>query len=227
MLPPSIRRRSSATDCGPRPGLPSSKRRSTGRNQAHQESGQRPRVFFGEDWVQDSVLELFRDNISHFRVVIIGDGEPESSHDLLAQGRLPPLSALCLHSGTVYRWNRPCYGLKRRSRALAHRKPSTAVRAHRGGRNGQRGFLLWPHDRPRVAHRTDRPRDAVRRRQDELLRRFAARSRRAAALARGAFLSGEHAHFGPVAAPSRTRASNKWPSTPKTSTGTSASSSSE
>ncbi len=81
------------------------------RSLAHRETGHRPRVLFGDGWVRGSVLELYRDNISHFRVVIAGDDEPESSADLLAQGQLPKLSALCLHSGTIYRWNRVCYGL--------------------------------------------------------------------------------------------------------------------
>jgi hypothetical protein len=29
----------------------------------------------------------------------------------LAEGRVPELSALTLHNGTVWRWNRPCYGI--------------------------------------------------------------------------------------------------------------------
>ena len=82
------------------------------RTVAHRETGHRPRVFFGDSWVRGSVLELFRDNISHFRVVIVGDDDPESSDDLLAQGKLPKLTSLCLHSGTIYRWNRVCYGVK-------------------------------------------------------------------------------------------------------------------
>ncbi|MEL7368734.1 MAG: CBS domain-containing protein [Myxococcota bacterium] len=82
-----------------------------GRNDARRENGHRARVFFGEDWVQDSVVELFRDNISHFRVVLIGEDDPESSSAALAMGRVPRLTAMCMHSGTVYRWNRVCYGL--------------------------------------------------------------------------------------------------------------------
>jgi hypothetical protein len=30
---------------------------------------------------------------------------------MIEQGKAPKLSALCLHNGTVYRWNRPCYGV--------------------------------------------------------------------------------------------------------------------
>lgn len=87
------------------------------RSLAHQETGYRPRVLFGDDWVRDSALELYRDNISHFRVVIVGDDEPESSNAALHANRTPRLTALCLHSGTIYRWNRVCYGV---SGGVAH-----------------------------------------------------------------------------------------------------------
>ena len=30
---------------------------------------------------------------------------------MVAQGIAPKLKALCLHNGTVYRWNRACYGV--------------------------------------------------------------------------------------------------------------------
>lgn len=81
------------------------------RSKAHKERGQRQRVSFGERWVDESVLEIFREDIARYRVLIAADlGEP--SLDLLDRGEIPRLSALCLHNGTVYRWNRPCYGVK-------------------------------------------------------------------------------------------------------------------
>jgi hypothetical protein len=30
---------------------------------------------------------------------------------ILDKGKIPELSALTLHNGTVWRWNRPCYGI--------------------------------------------------------------------------------------------------------------------
>ena len=30
---------------------------------------------------------------------------------LLERGEIPGLDALRLHNGTVYKWNRPCYGI--------------------------------------------------------------------------------------------------------------------
>ncbi|GJM44908.1 MAG: hypothetical protein DHS20C21_17500 [Gemmatimonadota bacterium] len=68
------------------------------------------RVSFGEDWVRESVLEIYQDDISRFRVVLGVDVE-ENSMDTLEAGGIPQLKALQLHNSTVYRWNRPCYGV--------------------------------------------------------------------------------------------------------------------
>jgi CBS domain-containing protein/gamma-glutamyl:cysteine ligase YbdK (ATP-grasp superfamily) len=73
--------------------------------------GTRPRVWFGDEWVKSSVLELVRDNVSRFRAVLpVEDDEPMPG-EVLDAGGIPNLSALALHSGTIYRWNRPCYGV--------------------------------------------------------------------------------------------------------------------
>ena len=71
---------------------------------------QHPRVRFGERWVEDSVLDIFRQDIALFRLVLTTETE-ENSLECLEQGKIPQLSALRLHNGTVYRWNRPCYGV--------------------------------------------------------------------------------------------------------------------
>lgn len=68
------------------------------------------RVSFGNSWVKDSVLEIFREDIARFRVVIAMNVD-EDPHEALAAGRAPKLQALNLHNSTVYRWNRPCYGV--------------------------------------------------------------------------------------------------------------------
>lgn len=73
--------------------------------------GSRPRVFFGDDWIKTGVLDLIRDDIARFRVVLpVDDGLP-NPEEVLARGEIPKLSALALHNGTIYRWNRPCYGI--------------------------------------------------------------------------------------------------------------------
>ncbi len=68
------------------------------------------RVRFGERWVRDSVTELFQDDIARFRVLLTGEAS-EDPFAVLADGGVPRLPALQLHNGTVYRWNRPCYGI--------------------------------------------------------------------------------------------------------------------
>jgi len=72
--------------------------------------GERPRVDFGESWVNESILEIFREDISRFRSVLAIERE-EPPDEVLNRGESPKLSALRLHNGTVYRWNRPCYGI--------------------------------------------------------------------------------------------------------------------
>jgi len=69
-----------------------------------------PRVRFGEKWVESSPLELFKDDISRFRV-ILGRTVDEDPFKVLEAGGAPQLQALQLHNSTVYRWNRACYGM--------------------------------------------------------------------------------------------------------------------
>lgn len=68
------------------------------------------RVSFGEAWVQDSVLEIYREEIARFRVIMTSSVE-ENSLATLQQGGIPALKALVLHNSTVWRWNRPCFGI--------------------------------------------------------------------------------------------------------------------
>jgi CBS domain-containing protein len=80
------------------------------RSDTQQARGDRSRVSFGDGWVRESVLEIFREDVARFRVVLAADSA-ENSEALLAAGEAPRLPALRLHNGTVYRWNRPCYGI--------------------------------------------------------------------------------------------------------------------
>ncbi len=77
---------------------------------AHRLRDARSRVNFGDRWVDDSVLEIFREDIARFRVVLSTTLDGDSAEDL-RQGRAPELKALRLHNGTIYRWNRACYGI--------------------------------------------------------------------------------------------------------------------
>ena len=69
-----------------------------------------PRVSFGNQWLDDSILEIYKEDISRFRVLISSDVSEESL-DLIAKEVTPNLRALQVHNSTVYRWNRPCYGI--------------------------------------------------------------------------------------------------------------------
>src|SRR6185436_19662432 len=68
------------------------------------------RVSFGDQWLKDSVIELFHEQISRFRPIMITQAD-ENPFAVLARGETPLLSALRMHNGTVWRWNRACYGV--------------------------------------------------------------------------------------------------------------------
>ena len=72
--------------------------------------GSQPRVHFGNQWVRESVLELFQEDISRQRIVIAVEPD-ENDLEVVRAGGVPKLKALRLHNGTIYRWNRPCYGI--------------------------------------------------------------------------------------------------------------------
>jgi CBS domain-containing protein len=80
------------------------------RTSAQQARSQPPRVGFGEGWLNDSVVELFRQQIARFRVIVTAEAD-EDPIVVLARGEVPSLSALRLHNGTIWPWNRACYGI--------------------------------------------------------------------------------------------------------------------
>ncbi len=69
--------------------------------------GARPRVTFGEKWVDESVIEIFKEDVARFHVVLATEEDQVEAPDAI----LPQLYALRLHNGTIYRWNRACYGI--------------------------------------------------------------------------------------------------------------------
>ena len=82
----------------------------TRRETAHARQAQ-PRVSFGKDWVRESVLEIYREDIGRFKILLGLDDEIEDPFEVLKNGMTPQLQALQLHCGTIYRWNRACYGV--------------------------------------------------------------------------------------------------------------------
>ncbi len=69
-----------------------------------------PRVRFGNDWIKDSILDIYKDDIARFRVLLSADVS-EDSLEKINNGETPKLMALNVHNSTVYRWNRACYGI--------------------------------------------------------------------------------------------------------------------
>ncbi|MCC6872696.1 MAG: CBS domain-containing protein [Sandaracinaceae bacterium] len=68
------------------------------------------RVTFGKRWVHKSIVEIYKEDVARFRT-LVGTDLDEDALDLVEQGKVPQLKALRLHNGTVYRWNRACYGV--------------------------------------------------------------------------------------------------------------------
>lgn len=68
------------------------------------------RVSFGNDWIEGSVSDFYKDAVIRFRSLLTTDFETDSM-SLLKEGVTPSLKALTLHNGTIYKWNRLCYGV--------------------------------------------------------------------------------------------------------------------
>ncbi len=91
------------------------------RSPIHQARSQPTRVNFGDDWVKNSMLELFHEDLARFRIILTREVE-ENSLEVLRNGGIPKLNAWGMHNGTVWRWNRACYG-------VMNKKPGLRVEA--------------------------------------------------------------------------------------------------
>ncbi len=80
------------------------------RNSSHALEDKLSRVSFSKEWATGSVLDIFKNDISNHKIIIAKDIESNSIEDI-KNGKAPKLEALCTFNGTVYRWNRPCYGV--------------------------------------------------------------------------------------------------------------------
>lgn len=69
-----------------------------------------PRVTFGTDWIKNDVMDIFKEDILRYRVLLGADFE-EDSLKMVQKGITPKLKALTVHNSTIYRWNRPVYGI--------------------------------------------------------------------------------------------------------------------
>jgi len=80
------------------------------RNVSYLLRGQKARVSFGSSWVKESILELYKDDIARYPPIITTDFKEDSLTEL-KEGRIPKLRALSIFNGTLYKWNRLCYGI--------------------------------------------------------------------------------------------------------------------
>lgn len=67
------------------------------------------RVTFGNRWI-NSVSDVYKNDIARHTLLFLTD-IVDDSLEVLKRGEIPDLRALQLHNGTIYKWNRPCYGV--------------------------------------------------------------------------------------------------------------------
>lgn len=80
------------------------------RNSGNYIREKQPRVAFGYGWLKDSAAEIFKQDIAQYNLIISAEIE-ENSMETLRNGGIPKLHAMNLHNGTIYKWNRACYGV--------------------------------------------------------------------------------------------------------------------
>ena len=71
---------------------------------------EKARVTFGNRWVKKSITEIFKADLVRYQLILGVDVE-EDAIEALEKGQVPSLKALRVFNGTVYKWNRACYGI--------------------------------------------------------------------------------------------------------------------
>lgn len=69
-----------------------------------------PRVTFGNSWLKNSIVDIYKEDVVRFKVMLMANIEEDVLQEI-SKGKTPKLRALMIHNSTVYRWNRPCYGI--------------------------------------------------------------------------------------------------------------------
>jgi len=69
-----------------------------------------PRVILGTDFLHGSVTDIYKEDVSRFKILFHKEIS-ENSLEALDKGEIPKLRALAFHNSTVYRWNRACFGI--------------------------------------------------------------------------------------------------------------------
>jgi len=71
---------------------------------------ERPRVDLGAEWLKGGAIEVYRDIVTRHRSLLTPHID-EDPFEVILKGEVPKLKALSMHNGTVYKWNRLCYGV--------------------------------------------------------------------------------------------------------------------
>ena len=80
------------------------------RNQANEFRESKSRVVFGDNWIGNNILDIIKEDITIHRPLVISESL-EDTLEKLSEGEIPSLKALGLYNGTIYKWNRACYGI--------------------------------------------------------------------------------------------------------------------
>lgn len=80
------------------------------RNKSYLLREQKPRVSFGNNWIRKSIIELVKDDVVRYTPLLTSNNFKEDAIKVLDEGKNPKLEALNILNGTIYKWNRICYG---------------------------------------------------------------------------------------------------------------------
>jgi CBS domain-containing protein len=68
------------------------------------------RVYFGENWINNSAAELWKKDVIRFPLILQAT-QSDNNYPDYKNGEVPKLKSVRLHNGTTYTWNRLCYGI--------------------------------------------------------------------------------------------------------------------
>ncbi len=80
------------------------------RNSSYALKDRKARVNFGNRWSSGTASDVFKNDIASHKILLAKPID-SNSMDQLRHGQIPKLQALNLNNSTIYRWNRPCYGV--------------------------------------------------------------------------------------------------------------------
>ncbi len=151
------------------------------------------RVSFGRRWVDDSVLEIFKEDIARFKVLLSADID-EDSLDMLRRNEVPNLEGVAAPQRHDLSLDASLLRHLRRQAASANREPDPARRSEHRRRGRQRRLLVRTPVGALARLSGHSARDGVRHRQRELRRRRPPRPARPVRLAGAPSDSRRRAH---------------------------------